>query len=177
MPEPQQPTDDYWMRAALREAERARDERETPVGALIVQNGVIVGRGHNQVETLGDPTAHAEILAIGAAANTLASWRLDGCELFVTLEPCSMCIGAAIVSRIARVVYAAREPRSGACGSMIDLPTASANIHRLRVEGGLLADESADLLRTFFREVRRGGNGKPQPRGGVIDAVESDFGG
>jgi tRNA(adenine34) deaminase len=157
-------TDEHWMHAALSEAERARDERETPVGALIVHNGVVVGRGYNQVETLGDPTAHAEILAIGAAANTLASWRLDGCELFVTLEPCAMCTGAAILARIGRIVYGAREPRSGACGSMIDLPAASANVHRVQVEGGLLADESADLLRTFFREVRRGTNGKPQPR-------------
>jgi len=147
--QPEVRDDEHWMRTALREAERAAARGETPIGALVVRDGFLVGRGHNQVETLGDPTAHAEILAIGAAANTLESWRLDGCVLYVTIEPCAMCAGAALLARIGRVVYGAREPRSGACGSMVDLPGVAANIHRIEVEGGVLTEESAEIMRTF----------------------------
>ena len=160
------PDDEHWMLAALAEAERARQRRETPVGALLVHDGVVVGRGHNQVESLNDPTAHAEILAIGAGANTLDSWRLDGCTLYVTLEPCAMCTYAAILARVTRIVYGAREPRSGACGSLVDLPAVSVAVHRVAVDGGLLADESAEMLRAFFRDVRRGAAGKPRAAGG-----------
>ena len=117
--------DEYWMRAALREAAAARARRETPVGALVVYDGAIVGRGHNQVEARNNPTAHAEILALSEASRTLDSWRLDGATLYVTLEPCSMCTGAAILARVSRIVYGASEPRSGACGSLVDLPAAS----------------------------------------------------
>src|SRR5439155_21243906 len=102
------------------------------------------------------PTAHAEVVAIGLEASTLESWRLDGSTLFVTLEPCAMCTGAAILARVGRIVFGAREPRSGACGSLVDLPAASTAVHRVSVEGGLLADESAMLIRPFFRQVRRG---------------------
>ncbi len=150
-----QPTDEHWMRQAMQLAERARDRHETPVGAVIVREGVIAGRGHNQVEALNDPTAHAEVLALGAAANTLESWRLDGCTLYVTLEPCPMCAYAAILARVDRIVFGAREPRSGACGSLLHLPETAAAIHRVVVEGGLLADDVAEMMREFFRELRR----------------------
>ncbi len=161
-------TDEHWMRQALALAERARDQHETPVGAIVVREGVVVGRGHNQVETLGDPTAHAEVLAIGAAANTLESWRLDGCTLYVTLEPCAMCAYAAILARVDRIVFGAREPRSGACGSLLHLPETAAGIHHVLVDGGHLADDVAEMMREFFRELRKTnarGSGGPATNG------------
>lgn len=146
---------EYWMRQALREAEGAAAENEVPVGCVIVFEGRIIGRGHNRVEALQDPTAHAEILALTAAASSLNSWRLPGVHVYVTVEPCLMCTGALILARIDTVWFGAREPKFGACGSRIDLPVVDGLNHRLRVEGGILETEVSDLMRAFFRAKRR----------------------
>ena len=143
-----------WLGEALREAAAAAAEGEVPVGAVVVRDGSILGRGRNQVETLRDPTAHAEILALGAAAGTLGDWRLDGCTLYVTLEPCTMCCGALLLARIGRLVYGASDPRAGAVVSTARLLVG--NPYRLNVEvlGGVAAAEAAEQLRDFFRRRR-----------------------
>jgi tRNA(adenine34) deaminase len=151
-------SDERWMRLALDEARMAADEGEVPVGSVVVADGRLLGRGHNRVEALQDPTAHAEILAISAAAGTLGSWRLSGSTLFVTAEPCAMCMGAILQSRIERLVYAADEPKFGACGSRLDLTHVEGLNHTVRVERGLMAEESSALMRSFFRAVRSGGS-------------------
>ena len=143
------------MQLALQEAHRAADEGEVPVGCAVVRTGRVIGRGYHRVEALQDPTAHAEILALSAAAQTIGSWRLTDAAVYVTLEPCTMCMGAFYQARIGRVVYGAREPKFGACGSLLDLTRAEGLNHTLLVEGGLLAEESAALLRSFFRSLRR----------------------
>lgn len=145
----------HWMQRALAEARGAADCGEVPVGCVIVGQSRILGRGHNRVEGLQDPTAHAEILAISAAAGTIGSWRLTGTTAYVTVEPCAMCMGAFYLARVARVVYGAREPKFGACGSCLDLTAADGLNHTLRVEEGLLADEAAALMRHFFKSLRR----------------------
>lgn len=147
-------SDAAWMRQALEEARRAADEGEVPVGCVIVLGDRIVGRGRNRVEGLQDPTAHAEILALSAAAGTLGTWRLDEATAFVTLEPCMMCLGAFHQARVARVVFGAAEPKFGACGSRLDLTGSLGLNHAVRIERGVLAEESADLLRRFFRALR-----------------------
>lgn len=146
--------DERYMRAALDEAKRAAEAGEVPVGAVIVQQGRIIGRGRNGVEHLGDPTAHAEILAIGAASQTAGSWRLEGCTLYVTLEPCPMCMGAALNARLDRIVYGAPEPKFGACGSVVDLRTIPRYNHSVLVSGGVCADEASGLMKGFFRALR-----------------------
>lgn len=145
--------DETWMREALIEAECAGAAGEIPIGAVIVKDGKPIARAHNLCETLHDPTAHAEILAIREAARAVGSWRLSDCTLYVTLEPCPMCTGAAINARLSRIVYAAKDPRAGACGSLINLPAYPLEA-RPDCECGLLADESQGLLRAFFREKR-----------------------
>jgi tRNA(adenine34) deaminase len=147
--------DEDAMRAALAEAARALDEREVPVGCVIVHDGIIVGRGHNQVERLHDATAHAEILAIGAASTTLGSWRLDECTLYVTLEPCAMCAGAIVLARIGRVVYGALDPKAGACGSVLSVLDEPRLNHSPPVTSGVLADEAGAMLSEFFALKRR----------------------
>lgn len=147
--------DESGMRAALREAQAALARDEVPVGCVIVREGSVIGRGHNQVEALQDATAHAEILAIGAASNALASWRLSECTLYVTLEPCSMCAGAIVLSRLGRLVYGATDPKAGACGSVLDVVGERRLNHRVPVTHGVLADECGELLREFFRKKRR----------------------
>ena len=147
--------DEQGMRAALREAAAAAAADEVPVGCVVVHEGQIVGRGHNQVERLQDATAHAEILAIGAASAALGSWRLTGCTLYVTLEPCAMCAGAMILSRVTRLVYGARDPKAGACGSVLDVIHEPRLNHRVVVESDLLAEECGGLLREFFGRRRR----------------------
>ena len=142
--------DDEGMRAALREAQASAAADEVPVGCVVVHEGVIVGRGHNQVEGLQDATAHAEILAIGAASTAMQSWRLTECTLYVTLEPCAMCAGAIVLARIPRVVYGATDPKAGAAGSVLDVLGEKRLNHRPDVAGGLLAEESAGILREFF---------------------------
>ncbi len=147
--------DEQGMRAALREAERSAEVDEVPVGCVIVADGIVVGRGHNQVETLKDATAHAEILAIGAASATLDSWRLTDCTLYVTLEPCSMCAGAIILARLGRLVYGAFDPKAGACGSVLDVIHERRLNHRVEVVPGILAEECGGLLRGFFAAKRK----------------------
>ena len=146
-----------YMQYAIQEAERARDVGEVPVGCVIVHEGEIIGKAHNQRETLQDPTAHAEIIALGAAAQALGSWRLEGCSLYVTLEPCSMCAGAAVLSRVAEIVYGADDPKSGACGSVLQVAGHPGLNHRPAVRGGILGERSSELLRNFFASLRRTG--------------------
>ncbi|MFH1007123.1 MAG: tRNA adenosine(34) deaminase TadA [Candidatus Latescibacterota bacterium] len=146
--------DERWMRAALLEAKQAFSERETPVGAVVVHQGKIIGRGYNQVERLQDPTAHAEILAIGAAANAMGSWRLEGATLYVTLEPCAMCAGAIVLSRLSRLVFGAPDPKTGACGSLFDIVQDTRLNHQVEVASGIMEAECGGLLRDFFKTLR-----------------------
>ena len=139
----------------MAEAEAAAEKDEVPVGAVIVQGGRVIGRGHNQVETLNDPTAHAEIIAIGAAGSFLSSWRLEDATMYVTLEPCAMCAGAIVLARVKRLVYGARDPKAGACGSVMSVIDNPKLNHRVSVESGALAEESAALLSGFFEKKRR----------------------
>jgi len=148
------------MRAALAEAAKALDEGEVPIGAVVVRDGRIVGRGHNQTERLQDATAHAEILAIGAASSTVGSWRLSDCTLYVTLEPCVMCTGALVLSRLGLLVYGAVDPKAGACGSRIDLPGEPWLNHRLPTQSGVLGEECGGLLTAFFEMKRAAAPGK-----------------
>ena len=146
--------DERFMRAAIGEAHAAFDEGEVPIGAVIVRGGRIVGRGHNQREGLNDPTAHAEMIALTAAASAVGSWRLDDCTLYVTLEPCAMCAGALVLSRIQRLVYGPRDPKAGACESLYSIPTDERLNHCVDMTAGVLADEGARLLREFFAHQR-----------------------
>ncbi|MEL6771653.1 MAG: tRNA adenosine(34) deaminase TadA [Bacteroidota bacterium] len=145
-----------WMRLALREAEFAAEAGEVPVGALVVRAGQIVGRGHNHVERLGDPTAHAEMIAITAACETLGTKFLTDCTLYVTLEPCPMCAGAIVWSRLKRVVFGAMDEKAGAGGSLFNILQDERLNHRTEVIAGVEAEASADLLRRFFRARRPG---------------------
>ena len=146
--------DAQWMRLALEQAQLAADKEEVPIGCILVGEGRLLGRGHNRVEALQDPTAHAEILAISAAAGTLGSWRLIGVTAYVTVEPCMMCMGAFYQARLDRVVFGASEPKFGACGSRLDLTRIEGLNHTVCVEGGLLADEAAGLMKHFFQSLR-----------------------
>jgi tRNA(adenine34) deaminase len=139
------------MRAALAEARLALEHGDVPIGAVVLSAaGEVVGRGHNEREVRGDPTAHAEVLALREASTVLGSWRLTGCALFVTLEPCTMCAGAIVLARIDRLVYGAVDPKAGAVGSLWDVVRDPRLNHRPAVVGGILAEESATLLRSFF---------------------------
>jgi len=147
--------DVQYMQRALQLAAHARDaENEVPVGAVLVQEGAIVGLGWNRNITLQDPTAHAEIMAMLAAGEKVANHRLSGATLYVTLEPCAMCAMAMIHARLGRVVYAAADPKTGAAGSVFDTLVDARHNHRIEVVGGLLAEESASMLREFFRARR-----------------------
>ncbi|WP_456424585.1 tRNA adenosine(34) deaminase TadA [Rhodocaloribacter sp.] len=146
--------DRRWMKRALREAERAFELGETPVGAVIVREGHIVGRGHNLVEQLKDPTAHAEMIAITAACETLGSKFLEGCTLYVTLEPCPMCAGAIVWARLARLVFGAFDEKAGSASTLYNIPQDARLNHRVEVVSGIEAERSAELLRAFFREKR-----------------------
>lgn len=146
--------DHSFMRAALELARQAAAEGEVPVGAVVVQEGIIVGRGCNRPIGAADPTAHAEIGALRDAARTLGNYRLPGTTLYVTLEPCLMCTGAIIHARVARVVFGARDPKTGVAGSVVDLFAEERLNHHARVEGGLLADECGALLSSFFAARR-----------------------
>ena len=150
------PTDVEFMLRALELARRARAAAEVPVGAVVVQNGRVIGEGWNRPIADADPTSHAEIVAMRAAAAELQNYRLEGSVLYVTLEPCAMCVGAAINARIMRVVFGAWDSKAGACGSLFDLPREPKVTHRLDVFGGVCSDECSALLREFFRSRRRG---------------------
>jgi tRNA(adenine34) deaminase len=152
-------TDEDGMRAALRDARGAAEADEVPIGCVIVHDGLVIGRGHNQTETLQDATAHAEIVAIGAASNALGSWRLLDCTMYVTLEPCAMCAGAIILARVPRLVYGAFDPKAGACGSVLDVVHERRLNHRVEVLPGVLAADCGELLREFFARKRRPTNG------------------
>jgi tRNA(adenine34) deaminase len=158
--------DEAGMRAALGEARQAARADEVPVGCVVVHDGTIVGRGHNQTESLQDATAHAEILAIGAASNALGTWRLLDCTLYVTLEPCAMCAGAMVLARVGRLVYGAIDPKAGACGSVLDVIGEPRLNHRVQVTPGVLAEECGDLLRGFFQRKRREGSERREQGGG-----------
>ncbi|MGE5096146.1 MAG: tRNA adenosine(34) deaminase TadA [Betaproteobacteria bacterium] len=147
--------DEEYMRVALDLAAEAAKAGEVPVGAVVVKDGRIIGRGYNRPITSADPTAHAEIVALRQAAAAEGNYRLPGCELYVTLEPCAMCVGAMVHARLGRIVYGAKDPKTGACGSIVDLPALTDWNHHGRFEGGLLADECGALLRAFFAERRR----------------------
>ena len=147
-----------FMREALAEAEKAGALGEVPVGAVIVQDGQVIARGHNRTETDRDPTAHAEMIAIRQAAETLGGWRLPRCTMYVTLEPCSMCAGAIVWSRIDRLVIGTMDPKAGACGSVFNIPQEQRLNHYTEIETGLLAEECAGLLKAFFRERRKQNN-------------------
>ncbi len=146
--------DERFMIQALREAREAALAGEVPVGAVIVRDGLVIGHGRNGRETLRDPTAHAEMIAITAAATAQGSWRLEGCTLYVTLEPCAMCAGAIVLARLPRVVYGAPDPKAGACGSVLNVLDHPALNHRVGPESGILAEECGQLLRDFFRARR-----------------------
>ena len=146
--------DETFMREALALAQRAWDLGEVPVGAVVVKGGEIIGRGFNQPITSSDPTTHAEIVALRDAAQHLRNYRLIDCELYVTLEPCMMCVGAMLHARLKRVVFGARDPKTGVCGSVIDLPAEARLNHHATFESGVLAEECGGLLKRFFAERR-----------------------
>lgn len=146
--------DHAFMQQALDLAVQAATENEVPVGALVVQDDVVIGRGFNQPIGRHDPTAHAEIMALRDAAQKVGNYRLPGCTLYVTVEPCAMCSGAIQHARIARVVYGTVEPKTGACGSVVNLFAEQRLNHHAEVEGGLLAEESAALIASFFQRRR-----------------------
>lgn len=143
------------MHAALEQASLAQQSGEVPVGAVIVQNDIIIGRGYNCPISTNDPTAHAEVMALRNTGNTLKNYRLTGCTLYVTLEPCLMCIGAMFHARIERLVFAASDPKTGVCGSVMDIPACSQLNHHLQVQGGVLAEEASQQLRQFFMQRRQ----------------------
>jgi tRNA(adenine34) deaminase len=147
-------TDSEAMEAALAEARKASEAGEVPIGAVVVHEGTIIARGQNAVIRTNDPTAHAEVVALRLAARDLANYRLNGCTLYVTLEPCAMCAGAMIHARVDRLVFAALDPKTGACGSVLSVLNHPQLNHQMQVQEGVLADEAAELLRAFFRERR-----------------------
>ena len=148
--------DEYFMRLALREAERAREHGDVPIGAVVTHAGEAIAQAHNERELLQDPTAHAELLALREAAGALGSWRVLDATLYVTLEPCAMCAGAIVLARVPRVLYGASDPKAGAAGSVLDVLSEPRLNHRPEVEGGLLGEECGELLSEFFAS-RRGG--------------------
>jgi tRNA(adenine34) deaminase len=148
------PRDEYFMRLALREAERALEHDDVPIGCVIAHSGELVGAAPNERELRGDPTAHAEILALREASRSLGGWRLLDTVLYVTLEPCAMCAGAIVLARVPRLVYGTVDPKAGAAGSVLDVLGEPRLNHRPQVDGGLLAHESGELLREFFASRR-----------------------
>ncbi|MDE2689233.1 MAG: tRNA adenosine(34) deaminase TadA [Acidobacteriota bacterium] len=145
------------MELALDEARLAATAGEVPVGAVVVRDGVVVGRGHNRRESWGDPLAHAEMIALAEAAARQQGWRLNGCSVYVTLEPCAMCAGAMVNARVDRLVFGAADPKGGFCGSLGNIVREPGLNHRITVCSGVLAEESSALLRAFFRRLRSNG--------------------
>jgi tRNA(adenine34) deaminase len=164
---PMNQTDDMtYMQAAIAEAQQARAKGEVPIGAVIVHAGQIIGCGHNLRETSNDPTSHAEMVAIRQAAEAIGHWRLLETTLYVTLEPCVMCMGAIILARIPRLVYACRDPRTGAVGSIYDFSSDERFNHKVEVVEGVLGAECSALLSGFFQELRAGKKAKPSSEAG-----------
>jgi len=148
-------TDEDWMREALREAHAAFEAGEVPVGCVVAAGTRLIAKAHNMRETLGDPTAHAEIIALTQAAEALGNWRLSGTTLYCTLEPCCMCAGALVNARVARLVYGLADPKSGGCGSVVNILELPALNHRVETTGGVLADEVRQLMQAFFDPRRQ----------------------
>ena len=148
------PKDDAWMKVALEEAGLAAELGEVPVAAVVVRDQRLLAKAHNLRETTGNPTAHAEILAVAAAARVVGSWRLEGCDLFVTLEPCAMCAGALVNARVRRLVFGASDPKGGFCGSLGDIVRDPRLNHQVEVVAGVQAEACGQLLRSFFAELR-----------------------
>ena len=146
--------DEKWITEALLEAKKAEEEDEVPVGCVIVHNDRVIGRGYNRVEALQDPTAHAEVIAIGSAASRLSSRRLTDCTLYVNIEPCPMCAGAIVLSRLNRIVYGARDPKAGACGSVVDVTGHPGLNHRVEVEEGILERDCREIIHNYFVRKR-----------------------
>jgi len=144
-----------YMREALKEAAKASEEDEVPVGAVVVYDGKVIARGHNQIERLKDPTAHAEMLALTSATNFLKTKWLNGASLYVTIEPCSMCAGALVLSRISNLYFGAKDPKTGACGSVINIANNKKLNHRIKVKSGILEAECSSLLKDFFKKKRK----------------------
>lgn len=143
------------MEEALNEAKKAYELGEVPIGAVIEKDGVIIGRGHNMTETAKDPTAHAEMIALRQAAQTLGGWRLLGCSMYVTTEPCSMCAGAIVWARIEKLYIGTMDPKGGACGSVFNIPQEPRLNHYVEIETGIMQQECQEILKTFFRELRK----------------------
>jgi tRNA(adenine34) deaminase len=148
------PRDEYFMRLALREASRALEHDDVPIGAVVVQDGEVIGSGHNEREVRADPTAHAELIALRDAARSIGSWRILDAVMYVTLEPCAMCAGAIVLARLPRVVFGASDPKAGAAGSVLNVLEEPRLNHRPQVESGLLAEDCAEILRAFFAPRR-----------------------
>jgi tRNA(adenine34) deaminase len=147
-------TDQYYMKIALEEAQKAYKKKEVPIGAIVVKNGEVISRGHNLRETLNDPTAHAEIIVIKKAAIKLGGWRLSDCRLYVTIEPCPMCAGALVQSRVKSLIYGASDPKAGAAGSIINIVDFEEFNHKLEFKSGVLENECSKLMKKFFKELR-----------------------
>ncbi len=145
---------EYWMELALREAGVALKRKEVPVGAIIIHDGKIIGKGSNQTETLQDSTAHAEMIALTAAASHLGNWRLEGCTMYVTLEPCAMCAGALVLSRIPLLVFGAYDPKAGACSSLYTITSDPRLNHRVHTLGGILGEKCGSIMKEFFKGRR-----------------------
>ena len=156
--------DEHWMREALREARKAEAEGEVPVGAVIVLDGEVIARAHNQRELLHDPTAHAEMIALTQAAEHLENWRLSGARMFVTLEPCAMCAGALVLARVTEVVWATADPRAGAIESVFRILEEPRLNHRVFSRKGILEDECSEMLKSFFRKRRTDDPASPPSR-------------
>src|SRR5436309_1146904 len=155
------PNDEHFMREALRQAQKAFEASEVPVGAVVVREGKIIGRAHNQVELLNDATAHAEMLALTQAEAAVGDWRLTDCDLYVTKEPCAMCAGALVHTRVRRVIFGCTDPSAGAAGSVINLLQMPAFNHRCEITSGVLQKECAAILQDFFRTKRKLKTGEP----------------
>lgn len=142
------------MLDALDEAKKAKAKREVPIGAVVVKNGEIIGRGHNLTESLKDPTAHAEIIAIREAAAFTGGWRLTGCHMYVTVEPCAMCAGALVWSRMEKLTIGTTDPKSGACGSIFNIVSCNKLNHEIETETGVMQQECESIMKNFFKELR-----------------------
>jgi tRNA(adenine34) deaminase len=155
--------DRFWMERAVEEAEKALGAGEVPVGAVVVHGGEVVGRGHNRTERTGLPFEHAEVVAMREAVRARDRWVLEQSVVYVTVEPCAMCVGAMLLGRVPKVVFGTREPRTGACESVLSIPNEPGLEHRMTVIGGVEADRCAQLLRSFFQGKRERGDGSKAP--------------
>lgn len=145
---------EQWMKEAILEAKKAEAKQEVPIGAVIVKDGQIVGRGHNVRETTHDPLAHAELIAIREASQTLQAWRLTGCDLYVTLEPCPMCAGAIVQARLSRVIYGTADPKAGCAGTLMNLLQEERFNHQTEIIAGIMQEQASSLLKEFFQNLR-----------------------